>query len=255
MFILGDALEVLPSLERVSVDSIVTSPPYADARSDVTHVDLEHYAAWTREWAGAALPVVRSNLLLNLGRRWVGGLQSAYHIWALNACIEAGWHWVDEIIWSKPNANPLGSSHLVNAHEYVYWLARDPKTCYRGYDEVRTPYKPESVARLSRKWDRHTAVKGHTRPRAGKMHPLGARPRSVVEFTTGKEKGNPHPAPMPLDLADWLVRLSTPPGGTVLCPFGGSGTVGLAAQRTGRDAVIIEIEERWLDVARERCAQ
>jgi site-specific DNA-methyltransferase (adenine-specific) len=39
---------------------------------------------------------------------------------------------------------------------------------------------------------------------------------------------------------DWLVKLVTPPGGTVLDPFAGSGTTLLAADRLGLDAIGIE---------------
>ncbi len=54
--------------------------------------------------------------------------------------------------------------------------------------------------------------------------------------------GSGHPTVKPLDLMGWLVRLVTPPGGTVLDPFAGSGTTGIAAMREGFNAVLIERE-------------
>ncbi|MEL6785777.1 MAG: DNA methyltransferase, partial [Pseudomonadota bacterium] len=52
-------------------------------------------------------------------------------------------------------------------------------------------------------------------------------------------------------LMQWLVRLLTPPGGTVLDPFAGTGTTGEAAFREGFNAVLIEREEEyWGDISR-----
>lgn len=52
----------------------------------------------------------------------------------------------------------------------------------------------------------------------------------------------------------WLVRLVTPPGGIVLDPFAGSGTTLLAAREEGFDAVGIEREENYAEIARRRLA-
>jgi DNA modification methylase len=53
---------------------------------------------------------------------------------------------------------------------------------------------------------------------------------------------NDHPTVKPIDLMRWLVRLVTPPGGTVLDPFTGSGTTGCAAVLEGFDFIGIERE-------------
>ena len=49
-----------------------------------------------------------------------------------------------------------------------------------------------------------------------------------------------HPTVKPVDLMRWLVRLVTPPGGTILDPFAGSGTTGEAAMLEGFDCIMIE---------------
>ena len=54
--------------------------------------------------------------------------------------------------------------------------------------------------------------------------------------------GSKHPTVKPIALMRWLCRLITPPGGTVLDPFAGSGTTGVAALADGFDAVLIERE-------------
>ncbi len=66
-------------------------------------------------------------------------------------------------------------------------------------------------------------------------------------------EGNTHPTVKPLKVLEYLCTLTrTPTGGIVLDPFSGSGTVALAALRTGRDWVLIEKEGEYVEIARER---
>lgn len=57
--------------------------------------------------------------------------------------------------------------------------------------------------------------------------------------------GSKHPTVKPVDLMQWLCRLVTPPGGTVLDPFAGTGTTGEAAWREGFSAVLVEREAEY----------
>ncbi|MDX0230316.1 site-specific DNA-methyltransferase [Sinorhizobium meliloti] len=57
--------------------------------------------------------------------------------------------------------------------------------------------------------------------------------------------GSKHPTVKPVDLMQYLVRLVTPPGGTVLDPFAGTGTTGEAAWREGVKAILIEREPEY----------
>jgi DNA modification methylase len=61
-----------------------------------------------------------------------------------------------------------------------------------------------------------------------------------------------HPTVKPLDLMRWLVRLVTPPGGTVLEPFAGSGTTLEACLIEGFNAIGIEREETYLPLIMQR---
>jgi site-specific DNA-methyltransferase (adenine-specific) len=66
--------------------------------------------------------------------------------------------------------------------------------------------------------------------------------------------GSRHPTVKPVDLMQWLCRLVTPKGGTVLDPFAGTGTTGEAAFREGFNAVLIEREEEYQADIRRRMA-
>lgn len=65
-------------------------------------------------------------------------------------------------------------------------------------------------------------------------------------------KANGHPCSRALEHFDWLMRWHTEDGDTVLDPFMGSGTTGVAAVRAGRKFVGIEIEQKYFDIACQR---
>jgi hypothetical protein len=61
-----------------------------------------------------------------------------------------------------------------------------------------------------------------------------------------------HPSPRKIEHALWLVRWFTRPGDTVIDPFAGSGTTGVAAMRLGRDFIGIEHDRDFAELARSR---
>jgi site-specific DNA-methyltransferase (adenine-specific) len=63
---------------------------------------------------------------------------------------------------------------------------------------------------------------------------------------------NRHPTVKPLALMRWLVRLVTPPGGTVLDPFAGSGTTGIAAKQEGFGYILIDNDPENCAIAKRR---
>ena len=67
-------------------------------------------------------------------------------------------------------------------------------------------------------------------------------------------KSNIHPTVKPIALMRYLVRLVTPPNGTVLDPFLGSGTTAIAAVLEGFDWIGIEREAEYCDIAEARIA-
>lgn len=79
-------------------------------------------------------------------------------------------------------------------------------------------------------------------------------PREVCKKTTKADRGagNTHPTVKPTALMAWLIRLVTPPGGTVLDPFAGSGSTLVAAKREGFGYVGIEREPEYVDIANSR---
>jgi site-specific DNA-methyltransferase (adenine-specific) len=77
---------------------------------------------------------------------------------------------------------------------------------------------------------------------AGRPH---ARAMYAPKAGADDRAGSKHPTVKPVALMQWLVRLITPPGGTVLDLFAGTGTTGEAAFREGFNAVLIEREAEY----------
>lgn len=70
----------------------------------------------------------------------------------------------------------------------------------------------------------------------------------------GFEKGCTHPTVKPVKLMQYLVRLVTPKGGTVLDPFNGSGTTGIACKLEGFDYIGIELDPEYVAISEARIA-
>jgi site-specific DNA-methyltransferase (adenine-specific) len=90
--------------------------------------------------------------------------------------------------------------------------------------------------------------------------PGGMRSENSGQHLTRRDGDDPgptkngHPTVKPINLMRWLVRLVTPPGGTVLDPFLGSGSTGCAAVLEGFDFIGIEREEEYVAIAEARIA-
>ncbi len=85
-------------------------------------------------------------------------------------------------------------------------------------------------------------------------HNSGKAPGSVEDKFSTQPQQNQHPCCKPLSLMQYLCRLITPPNGTVLDPFLGSGTTGCASILEGFNFTGIEMETDYLDIARARIA-
>jgi len=81
----------------------------------------------------------------------------------------------------------------------------------------------------------------------------GGYPNTMQSTRVAERNG--HPCPKPVEWMRWLVQRAMDESDVVLDPFAGSGTTLRAAKDLGRHAIGIEIEERYCQIAAERCAQ
>lgn len=168
-----------------------------------------------------------------------------------------GWILRNAIIWNKPNAMPESvTDRLSGRYEHVflfskqsrYWFDLDPirEEVIYPKNPVRDVVSPDPVQYApGMRPQNGRARTGRQRGYVGSD--LGRNPGDVWSIPTQPFPGA-HFAVFPVALPTRCILAGCKPGGTVLDPFNGSGTTGLAAQRCGRKYIGIDINLDYLDL-------
>jgi DNA modification methylase len=194
--------------------------------------------------------------------------------WRVAFALQAdGWWLRQDIIWSKPNPMPESvTDRCTKAHEYLFMLTKSARYFYDA-DAIAEPAIYVGVVgqdangfknplRFDGKMAASTKQDGHGRRHAGfnaRWDEAEARgecsqtrnKRSVWEVTT-QPFPEAHFATFPPALIEPCIKAGCPEGGTVLDPFGGSGTTGLVADRLKRNAILIELNPEYAAMAQRR---
>lgn len=197
---------------------------------------------------------------------------------------EDGWWLRSDIIWAKLNPMPESvTDRPTCAHEHVFLLTRNPNYFYDA-DAIREPLAASSMVRLAQNVAQQTGSlranggakingpmkavartdkqRGHSRRHAGfndrwdsmtksEQCANGANARNVWTIAT-EPFAAAHFATFPPALAERCIKAGSRPHHTVLDPFGGAGTTGLAADRLQRNAILIELNPDYVRLARSR---
>ena len=229
---LGDCLEWFGSVpECLRVNAIITDPPYSDEAHAAGRRVLSRGQAFgrTRAVDKAALPFPP----LTPEMRFAVAEWAAKHCtgWLLAFCqaeavadwrydiAAAGARWIRAQIWVKLDSSPQ--------------LSGDRPA--QGYESIATAWFG-----------------------AGRSRWNGGGKRGVYTFTKHDPeyghggKQNEHPTKKPLALMNELVSLFSHPGQTVLDPFMGSGTTGVASVTQGRKFIGIERDTSYFETACDR---
>ncbi len=138
-----------------------------------------------------------------------------------------GWYLRQDIIWHKPNPMPESvEDRCTKAHEYVFLLSKSKKYYY-DYKSIKE--KSVDSDELKNK-------------------------RSVWSVNTKPYKGA-HFATFPPDLIRPCILAGCPEGGTVLDPFGGSGTTGAVANEENRNAILCEVNPEYIPLINKRLSE
>jgi DNA modification methylase len=206
------------------------------------------------------------------GDRWAGPRQQPNRLpqqglkpkdlvglpWRVAFALQAdGWFLRSDVIWEKPNAMPEPvRDRPTRSHEYLFLLTKSPRYHFDA-QAIREPARSTHPSgngyrrpeRLSYR-DRGGAARGNERP--WQVQPLRNR-RTVWSVCTRPYRGA-HFATFPPALVEPCILASCRPGGTVLDPFGGTGTVGEVAWRLGRRFVLVELNPDYVALAEKRLA-
>ena len=171
-----------------------------------------------------------------------------------------GWYLRQDIIWHKPNPMPESvRDRCTKSHEYIFLLSKQEKYHFDS-EAMKEPSTASEYDRTKRAANRMAGTRylteglKQTKVGATMGQASGTRnKRSVWTVTTRSFKGA-HFATFPPDLIEPCVLAGCPAGGTVLDPFGGSGTTAMVAQRHGRNSVICELNPEYAKLAEDRIA-
>lgn len=245
----------MKQLPENSVDLVVTSPPYAMQRKD-TYGGIEEsaYPEWMESIGKEVNRVLKptGNFVLNIKENARDGARSTYVLETV-LLLSKVFMWKDTFIWHKKNPFPTGSNRrLKDAFEYCFWFAKSKD--YKFFPEhVLEPSNSkyaESEKRRKNKGN-HVCKNGSGFAMNMRSSPDMVRPGNVLTLTTDNEN-HVHPATFPVKLPQFFIKLMTEQGDTVLDPFMGSGTSGVAAAMENRQFVGIEISEKYMEIARDR---
>lgn len=240
----GDSLKLLKDFDSGTFDMIFADPPYRLSNGGFTvhagrrvsvnkgkwdesrgvEQDFEFHLEWITECR---------RLLKPNGAIWISG---TYHsIYACGHALQrAGYHILNDITWFKPNASPnLSGRYFTASHETLIWARKDKKAKhYFNYDYMREGNWREDFIKKP-----------------------GKQMRSVWAIGTPKKeekKFGKHPTQKPFDLLKRVVLASTKKGDSILDPFTGSSTTGLAAYLYGRNFIGVDTEKDYLDLSIKR---
>ncbi|MCK5712636.1 MAG: site-specific DNA-methyltransferase, partial [Hyphomicrobiaceae bacterium] len=164
-------------------------------------------------------------------------------------------------MWPGPNNDRLTSNHARGEDSDNGCLSfGGPKVSEQtvGQEIGRWPSNVVHVAKPSRR-EKEAGLDGHPTLTGAETvgrdeDSVGVRNMRAGAGRTAKDVRNTHATVKPVNLMRWLTRLVTPPGGTVLDPFMGSGTTGQACAAEGFGFVGIDLEVDHVRIAKGRIA-
>jgi site-specific DNA-methyltransferase (adenine-specific)/site-specific DNA-methyltransferase (cytosine-N4-specific) len=258
--LLGDSREILSKYPKGYFNLIVTSPPYADARSK--HYDSIHPDKYVEFFMTFHEPLWRvlndrGSFIINIKDKIIDGVRNRYVWKTIMALSEKGWLCIDDYLWAKANSMPgFWPNRLRDQWEYCFHLTKNKK--FNMYqDHVKKPMGDWAKKRLVNLKGtdiiRHNSNTGSgfsrdLRKWVGKE--LALPGNMITVPLIGKNIG--HPAVFPVGIPEFFIKLFTKENDTVLDPFAGSGQTGAAALKLKRNVVLIDNKPEYIELINKR---
>ena len=291
----GDNLFHLTNIPDNSVDMCVTSPPYYNLRDykNSGQIGAENTVKDFVENLCKVFDEIH-RILKPTGSCWVNigdtydkkrllQVPSRFEI----AMCDRGWHLRNEIIWSKPNPQPISSKdRFWGNHEKFFWFVKDVKKYYFNRDAILVPQAEISIRRMfsknnmSKRKDFNATTKEGFAISSNSQDKHYARMREEMgidkEFNyeelikSGKCPTRPefdtwnvpsvtykgaHFAVYPPELIEKPILSCCPEQGIVIDPFMGSGTTGEVAKLNNRKYIGLELNPEYAILANERISK
>jgi len=178
--------------------------------------------------------------------------------WRVAFALQAdGWYLRQDIIWHKPNPMPESvTDRCTKAHEYIFLMSKNPNY-YLDNKAIQEPCttqegRPSAIVR-DRVYGYNSKQAALGRARGGEETPEpSTRNKRSVWSVMVKPYKEAHFATFPKELIEPCVLAGCPKDGTILDPFGGSGTTAEVAIENGRNALLIELNPEYIELAKTR---
>jgi DNA modification methylase len=208
--------------------------------------------------------------------------------WRVAFALQAdGWYLRQDIIWHKPNPMPESvTDRCTKSHEYIFLLSKSAKYYY-DHEAIKEPSTEANwQSRLERASVKSTPTELHAgiRVREGRggknafrgqgsnrdteTGPANREGRDMKDIGIGETRNRrsvwtvctqpykeAHFATFPPALITPMILAGCPVDGTVLDPFGGSGTTGEVAESLGRNSILCELNPSYIELQKRRTAQ
>ena len=220
----GDCLALLPGLADGSVDAVITDPPYASG----AHISAQRGKrdAFTPN-SVRVRPVIEADSMGPMGFEWV----TRHWFLAMKRIVKPGGHLLCFTDWRMyPQLSMLMEAGGWRLNNMIVWD--------KGYPGLGAGFRAQH----------EIAIAGSNGPPEWYSYAFGNVIRDMRLTKTE------HPHEKPLSLLQAMITTCTPDDGTVIDPFMGSGTTGIACMRTGRKFIGIEIAPAYYAIAAKRIA-
>lgn len=232
--IVGDCLDVLPTLDRESVDLIIADPPYnigVDYGYGKKADRRENYWEWCERWIGWCYRVLKpaGSFWIISGQEHGAEIDIAMQRCDLTMRNRITWHETFGVYCH----NKFGRTSRP-----IYYATKSPKNFTFNKDAVTVPS------------DRQIKYKDKRAAAGGKiMGDVWQIPRVCGTF---KERVQGVPTQLPSELVRRIIGVSSNEGDMILDPFAGSGTVCAVAEEMNRRSVGIELNPEYAAIAEAR---
>lgn len=225
----GDHREILPTL-GLTFDLIVADPPYGETSLA--------WDRWPQGWVGGMSDYARS--------MWVFGSMRMF----LDRSREfLGWKLSQDVVWEKHNGSGFAADRFKRVHEHaLHWYRGDWSDLHHETPRIVGGSGTKTV--LKRGLTPHTGLIGDTG-----YEDDGLRLVRSVMYAPSMHQRAINETEKPVGILEPLISYACPAGGTVLDPFSGSASAGIAARAIGRKAVLIEKRESQCEASALRLSQ